>query len=90
MDELTDDQKAVLDFERAWWKYAGAKEAQIRERFDTSTTRYYQRLGALLENQAAEAYAPDLVHRLRRLRTARQRQRSARRLGFADDLIPSP
>lgn len=29
MDELTDEQKAVLDFERKWWKYQGAKEAAM-------------------------------------------------------------
>lgn len=82
MDQLTDDEKALLDFERAWWKYAGAKEQAIRETFDCSSTRHYQRLNALIDSDAALAYDPLLVRRLRRLRDARARQRSARRLGF--------
>jgi hypothetical protein len=81
MDELTDDQKAVLDFERAWWKFAGAKEAQIRERFDMSGTRYYQVLNAVIDTPAALEHDPLLVNRLHRLRAARRRQRSARHLG---------
>jgi hypothetical protein len=80
MQQLTDEQTAILDFERAWWKYAGAKEQAIRETFDCSSTRHYQRLNALIDLDAALAYDPLLVRRLRRLRDARARQRSARRL----------
>ncbi|CAM3353764.1 DUF3263 domain-containing protein [Nocardioides dubius] len=72
----------ILEFERQWWKYAGAKEQAIRERFDMSSTRYYQVLNALIDKPEALAADPLLVRRLRRLRAARQRQRSARRLGF--------
>jgi hypothetical protein len=36
---LTDLERAVLDFERSWWKYEGAKDAAIRERFGCSSTR---------------------------------------------------
>lgn len=86
MDELTDDEKAILDFEGgAWWRYAGAKEGAVWERFEISMTRYYQRLNALIDRAEALAYAPLLVKRLRRLRTERQRQRSARRLDFVID-----
>ena len=81
-DELTETEMAVLDFERQWWKYAGAKETAVRERFDMSATRYYQVLNALIERPAALAYDPMLVHRLRRLRAARAAQRSARGAGF--------
>ncbi|HEX7354257.1 MAG TPA: DUF3263 domain-containing protein, partial [Mycobacteriales bacterium] len=45
-------------------------------------TRYYQILNALIDNPNALAVDPMLVKRLRRLRAARQRQRSARRLGI--------
>ncbi|WP_310962295.1 DUF3263 domain-containing protein [Nocardioides terrisoli] len=72
----------ILDFERQWWKFAGAKEQAVREKFDMSTTRYYQVLNALIDRPEALAHDPLLVRRLRRLRAARQRQRSARRLGF--------
>ena len=47
-----------------------------------SATRYYQVLNALIDAPAALAYDPLLVKRLRRLRQARQRARSARRLGL--------
>jgi hypothetical protein len=86
MDQLTDDEKALLDFEGAgWWKYSGAKETAVREQFGISATRYYQRLNVLIDRPEALAHAPLLVKRLRRLRSQRQRQRSARRLGFAMD-----
>lgn len=72
----------ILDFERQWWKYAGAKEQGIREHFQMSATRYYQVLNALIDKPEALAHDPLLVKRLRRLRASRQRARSARRLGF--------
>ena len=74
--------REILEFERAWWKYAGAKEQAVREQFGMSATRYYQVLNALIDRPEALAADPLLVRRLRRLRAARQRQRSARRLGF--------
>ena len=47
-----------------------------------SATRYYQVLNALIDKPEALAFDPLLVKRLRRLRAASQRQRSARRLGI--------
>ncbi|HLS48816.1 MAG TPA: DUF3263 domain-containing protein [Actinomycetaceae bacterium] len=78
---LTDTEREILEFERQWWKYAGAKEAAIRDLFAMSATRYYQVLNSLIDSEAALAADPMLVKRLRRLRDARQRERSARRLG---------
>jgi len=80
--ELSDRDQRILAFERLWWKYAGAKEQAVREQFAMSTTRYYQVLNALIDKPEALAFDPLLVKRLRRLRAARQRQRSARRLGI--------
>ena len=79
---LSDRDRAILEFERQWWKYAGAKEQAIRELFEMSATRYYQVLNALLDNPAALEADPLLVKRLSRLRASRQRARSARRLGI--------
>jgi hypothetical protein len=79
---LSERDREILSFERQWWKFAGAKEHAIREKFDMSATRYYQVLNALIDRESAIAYDPLLVKRLRRLRSARQRARSARRLGF--------
>jgi hypothetical protein len=81
-DSLSDRDRAILEFERQWWKYAGAKEQAIRDLFDMSATRYYQVLNALLDNPAALEADPMLVKRLRRMRASRQRARSARRLGI--------
>jgi hypothetical protein len=78
---LTEREQEILAFERQWWKYAGAKEQAIRDLFDMSATRYYQVLNALLDRPEALVFDPMLVKRLRRLRAARQRARSARRLG---------
>lgn len=78
---LDERDAAILDFEREWWKYAGAKEQAIKERFDVSPTRYYQLLNRVIDDEVAVAYDPMLVKRLRRLRAQRQRQRAARRIG---------
>lgn len=80
--ELDERDRAILDFERQWWKYAGAKEQAVRDLFGMSATRYYQVLNALIDRSEALAHDPMLVKRLRRLRASRQRARSARRLGF--------
>jgi hypothetical protein len=78
---LSDRDRQIIAFERQWWKYAGSKESAIKELFDMSSTRYYQVLNALIDNPAALAHDPMLVKRLRRLRSSRQRARSARRFG---------
>jgi len=80
--QLTERERAMLDFERQWWRYAGSKEQAVRELFDMSGTRYYQVLNALIDRAEAVDYDPMLVKRLRRLRSARQRARTARRLGM--------
>jgi hypothetical protein len=66
----------VLTFEKQYWKYSGAKEQAIRDRFGLSATRYYQVLNALLDNPAAQEFEPVVVKRLRRIRATRQRSRS--------------
>lgn len=81
-DGLSRRDREILAFERRWWQYAGAKEQAIRELFNLSPTRYYQTLNQVIDNPAALAADPLLVRRLRRLRTSRQRARSARRLGI--------
>lgn len=79
--ELTDRDREMLELERLWWKYAGAKEQAIRDKFDMTATRYYQILNALIDSETALAHDPLLIKRLRRLRSQRQRQRQARRSG---------
>ena len=79
---LTERERAMLDFERQWWRYAGSKEQAVRDLFDMSATRYYQVLNALIDRAEAVEYDPMLVKRLRRMRASRQRVRTARRLGM--------
>lgn len=78
MDELTDEQKAILDFAGRRYASAGKRAADIRELFGISENRYGQILGALIEMPAAVAYDGLLVNRLRRLRDERRGVRSGR------------
>lgn len=75
---LTDLEGRILEFERSWWRYAGAKEAAIKELFDLSAPRYYQLLNDLMDREDALLASPMLVKRLRRLRQARMSARGAR------------
>jgi hypothetical protein len=67
----------VLEFERHWWKYAGAKESSIKELFDMAPPAYYQLLNNLIDRPEALLAQPMLVKRLRRLREARTTSRAA-------------
>jgi Protein of unknown function (DUF3263) len=75
---LTDLETRILEFERNWWRFAGAKESAIKELFDLTAPRYYQLLNDLIDREDALAAAPMLVKRLRRLREARMQARTAR------------
>ncbi|WP_349828309.1 DUF3263 domain-containing protein [Brevibacterium litoralis] len=77
---LTDLQAEVLEFERRWSTYGGAKDHAIRERFDMSAAAYFQMLGALLDDPAAQAADPVLITRLRRIRDTRRRTRAQARI----------
>jgi hypothetical protein len=75
---LSELEIRILDFEASWWRYAGAKEAAIKELFELSAARYYQLLNDLIDRDDALAASPMLVKRLRRLREARMNTRTAR------------
>ena len=77
---LTDLETRILDFERNWWRFAGAKETAIKDLFDLTAPRYYQLLNDLIDRDDALEASPMLVKRLRRLRSQRQESRSARHL----------
>nr|WP_291794855.1 DUF3263 domain-containing protein [Brevibacterium sp.] len=70
----------ILEFERTWFTYGGAKDHAIRERFDMSAGAYFQRLAVLLDDPHAYAHDPVLIKRLRRIRDGRQRNRSHARI----------
>ena len=73
---LSDLEVRILDFERQWWRYAGAKETGIKEQFNLSAREYYELLNNLIDREDALATSPLLIKRLRRLREARITARS--------------
>jgi Protein of unknown function (DUF3263) len=73
--ELTTRECEMLDFEREWWQFDGRKEDLIRDRFGVSASAYYRALQMLIELDAAPAYDPLTVRRLRRQRDQRRRVR---------------
>lgn len=75
---LSERDRAILDFEREWWRHAGAKEEAVRLRFGLSGARYYQLLNALIDSPAALVHDPMLVRRLQRVRDSRLSSRAER------------
>ncbi len=72
---ISDRDRAILDFERSWWRVPGPKEEAIRRGLGLSAARYYQVLAGLIDNREADAYDPLVVRRLRRTRDRRRRAR---------------
>lgn len=77
---LTERDRAIIAFERTWWSEDGSKESIIRERFELSTTRYYELLGDLVDSEEAYEFDPLVIRRLRRLRDRRRRARFERQI----------
>lgn len=75
---LSASDARVLDFEREWWRHAGAKEEAIREAFGLSAARYYQVLNVIIDLPDALRHDPMVVGRLLRARDARTEARAAR------------
>jgi len=72
---LTELERSIIDFERSWWAEPGPKETAIADKFDVSTTQYYQLLNELIDNPDAADYDPLVVRRLQRLRNRRRQTR---------------
>jgi len=72
---LTEQERAILDFERSWWTEPGPKELALTERFGLTTTAYYEVLNRLIDSDDAVVYDPLVVRRLRRLRDRRRQAR---------------
>ncbi len=67
---LTPTEQKMLRLESRPFKYAGAKQEAIRALLNLSSAAYYQRLNRLIDSEAAEAFDPQLVRRLRASRPA--------------------
>lgn len=74
---LSELEIRVLEFEKQWWRYAGAKESSIKELFNLTPPAYYQLLNNLIDREEALLSQPMLVKRLRRLRESRTEARAA-------------
>jgi hypothetical protein len=72
---LSDRDRAILEFERSWWKSPGPKRSEIRRRFGLSASRYYELLADLALSDDAMEHDPLVVKRLRRSRDHRRRER---------------
>lgn len=81
---LSERDRAMLAFEREWWRHAGAKEEAIRSQFGLSAARYYQLLNVLIDSPDAVRHDPMLVRRLQRARDARTSARASRTFRTAD------
>lgn len=77
---LTERDLAIIEFEQTWWAEDASKESIIRERFELSTTRYYELLGELIDSDEAYAVDPLVIRRLRRLRDRRRKARFERQI----------
>jgi hypothetical protein len=78
MPELSDRDRAILEFEQTAGMHTGSKDFAIRERFELSPARYYQLLRALIVNPAAVAAYPVVVGRLQEAARERAAKRAAR------------
>jgi hypothetical protein len=79
---LSEFELRMLEFERTWWRHAGAKESSIKELFNLTPPAYYQMLNNLIDRPEALMAEPLLVKRLLRVRQQRTSARSSSRLGF--------
>ncbi|MDP9806194.1 hypothetical protein J2S70_000776 [Trueperella bonasi] len=78
MEELTEFEASVLEFERAWWRYGATRDQAIRRAMQMSPIRYHLLLTHLLDSEHFWRADPALVDRLRRLREERLAERGGR------------
>ena len=69
---LSDKDIRILDFENGWWHFPEPKDRAIREYLGMSSTRYYQALRRLVDDEDAAARYPLVVKRLRRMKRERK------------------
>jgi Protein of unknown function (DUF3263) len=72
---LTERERDVLDFERAWWTLDDPRDELIRARFACTPEAYARELAALVDSSDALAHDPFVVHRLRRQQDRARRAR---------------
>jgi len=78
LPELSERDRAILQFEARSWPHQGRKEAAILETFGLTSARYHQLLLKVIAKPEALAAEPVLVKRLQRLVARRAQARAAR------------
>ena len=61
---LTAEERAILDFERAWWLHPGPKDQTIEFTLGLTSAVFYERLLELLNHPSAFEYDPLTVKRV--------------------------
>jgi len=64
---LSDEDRAILDFERASWHESGPKDWSIELVLGLTSAAYYERLLAVASSRAGSAYDPLTAKRVLRL-----------------------
>lgn len=78
-NELSDGDKDILDFAKKFYKYRGAQENDILEKFGLSGTQYWMKVNRIIDDPAAMKHDAQTVNRYRRIREAGQEARAAGR-----------
>jgi hypothetical protein len=81
VQQLTERDREILEFEERWPVPSGAKDHAIRQALGMRPARYYQLLNALIEKPAALAGEPMLVRSLLSVRARRTASRASRVFG---------
>lgn len=74
---MTDDERTAITLAAAHYKYPAIRETRALEQLGMTASRYWQFVNGLLERADVVAEMPVEVNRLRRLREARRKVRSA-------------
>ena len=72
---LTERERAVLEFERTWWRLDEPREELIRARFGCTPEAFARELGALVDHPDALNHDPLVVRRVHRQRARIRRAR---------------
>ena len=67
---LTSEERAILEFERAWWLEPGPKDQAIEFALGLSAAAYYEVLGSLVRDRRALAFDPLTTKRVRAMMTS--------------------
>lgn len=77
--QLSQRDRAILDFEQSWWESATPRGQAVREQFQLTESEYAEVLNQLIASETALLAEPLLIRRLRRLRDRRRQEHIARR-----------